>query len=283
MNNGKNYTCLFGGGAIRGLSYIGAIKALEELEIYPKRFAGSSVGSIIAAMLAVGYNSEDIKKLFLNVNYNLFRDIQLGFGPMPALSKGNVFLDWLKEIIEQKFYGDNFDKGKNEPVKFKDLANDLIIITTDLDNFQCQEFSKYTTPDYEVASAIRISSCMPGLMRPVEYEGRTLVDGDLQKSFPMWKLSKNILVQDDRILEFRLEGDFNENENLKNGMDYANAVYSCMTYMSTKFVKNIYSNRDKFDYITLNTGSVLIVDFSISSEKREQLVNMGYEQTIDYF
>ena len=47
MDNNFKYTCLFGGGAIRGVSYIGAVKALEELGIIPDRLAGSSVGSIL--------------------------------------------------------------------------------------------------------------------------------------------------------------------------------------------------------------------------------------------
>ena len=56
MNKNLKYTCLFGGGAIRGVSYIGAIKAMEELGICIDTFGGSSVGSIIAALLAVGYH-----------------------------------------------------------------------------------------------------------------------------------------------------------------------------------------------------------------------------------
>lgn len=277
------YTCLFGGGAIRGLAYLGAVKALNELNINPTRFAGSSVGSIIAGLLAVGYNHEELKNSFIDVNYNLFKDIQLGFGPLIALSKGNVFLDWLREIIESKFYGENYVKGKNPPVTFKDIKNDLIIITTDLENFQCKEFSKYTTPDYEIASAIRISSSMPGLMKPVDVDGKLLVDGDLQKSKPMWKISKNIIVPEERVLEFRLEGDYNKENDMKNGMDYANAVYSCMTFISTEFIKSIYGDKDKFDYVILNTGDILIVDFNIPKERREEVVNMGYEQTLNYF
>lgn len=49
-------------------------------------------------------------------------------------------------------------------------------------------------------------------MKPYEYNNRVLVDGDLQKSSPMWKLSKTLQPKDERILEFRLEGDFEGNE-----------------------------------------------------------------------
>ena len=70
MENSLRYACLFGGGAIRGVSYIGAIKAFEELNIVPNTLAGSSVGSIIAALLAVGYNAEELKNIFLKVNFS---------------------------------------------------------------------------------------------------------------------------------------------------------------------------------------------------------------------
>lgn len=281
MNRSLKYTCLFGGGAIRGVSYIGAIKALEEIGISPERLAGSSVGSIIAAFLAVGYSAEELKDVFLKVNFDLFKDISIGIGPLFALSKGEVFLDWVRELIEKKFYGDSYKKGANRAVTFKDIAKNLVIITTDLSNFECKEFSRFETPDFEIASAVRISCCMPGLMKPIEYNKTLLVDGDLQKSWPMWKLSKNLLTNDDRILEFRLEGYYEKND--ISGIDYANAVYSCMTAISTAFITNIYAKKDKFDYIVLNTGDIVVVDFNISEAKRIDLINSGYNQTINYF
>ena len=276
MNKSFKYTCLFGGGAIRGVSYIGAVKALEELGITPQTLAGSSVGSIIAALLAVGYNSGELKEIFLKVNFDLFRDISLGLGPIFALSKGEVFLDWLRDLIESKFYGEKYKKGANRSDTFKD-------ITTNLSYFECKEFSRYETPDFEIASAIRISCCMPGLMKPIEYNKTILVDGDLQKSWPMWKLSKNLLLNDERILEFRLEGYYDDNNNNLSGLDYANAVYSCMTAMSTSFITNIYAGKDKFDYIVLNTGDVVVVDFNINANKRNELMKIGYDQTMEYF
>ncbi len=284
MNKSLRYTCLFGGGAIRGVSYIGAIKALEELEISPTTYAGSSVGSIIAAMLAVGYTAEEIKDIFIKVNFDLFKDISIGLGPIFALSKGEVFLEWVRELIEKKFYGEKYKKGANRAVTFKDIEKNLVIITTNLSNFECKEFSRFETPDYEIASAVRISCCMPGLMKPIEYNKTLLVDGDLQKSWPMWKLSKNLLLPNERILEFRLEGYYNTNDtNDISGIDYANAVYSCMTAMSTAFITNIYGEKDKFDYIVLNTGDIVVVDFNISESKRLELIQSGYNQTMKYF
>lgn len=284
MKSSFKYACLFGGGAIRGVSYIGAIKAMEELGIIPQTLAGSSVGSIIAALLAVGYNAEELKEVFIKVNFELFKDISIGLGPIFALSKGEVFLEWVRDLIEKKFYGDKYKKGANRAVTFKDIEKNLVVITTNLSNFECKEFSKFETPDYEIASAIRISCCMPGLMKPIEYNKTLLVDGDLQKSWPMWKLSKNLIPKDERILEFRLEGYYDSNDtNDISGIGYANAVYSCMTAMSTSFITNLYINKDKFDYIVLNTGDIVVVDFNISESKRIDLIESGYYQTMSYF
>lgn len=281
-NKSLEYTCIFGGGAIRGISYVGAVKAMEELGIYPNTIAGSSVGAIFAGLLAVGYAAEELKEIFMHVNYELFRDIHFGFGKDFALSKGEIFLDWLKELIEKKYYGENFKKEcANAPITFSDLDKNLIVIATDLTNFKYKEFSKFETPDFEVACAIRISSTMPGLMKSVEVNGSLLVDGDLQKSWPLWRLSKNLCPDDERILEFRLEGDYEGKG--QNAINFMNTIYSCVTSLATDFIIDSYGHRDKFDYVKINTGSVIVVDFNLAKEKREALMEISYQQTMDYF
>lgn len=275
------YTCLFGGGAIRGAAYVGAVKAMDEVGIHPTNIAGSSVGAIVAALMAVGYSYKELKAAFMDVNFNLFKDLQFGLGPNFALSKGEFFLEWVRDLIEKKYYGKDYEKGKNHAVTFKDIDKNLTIITTNISNFECKEFSKTETPDFEIATAVRISSSMPGLLKPYEYNNTLLVDGDLQKSMPMWKLSKNLFKDDERVLEFRLEGDYEGSD--KNAIDYMNTVYSCITSICTSYIADLYGNKDKFDYIILNTGNVLIVDFNIAPEKRVELMKSGYEQTMNYF
>lgn len=281
VNTSLKYTCLFGGGAIRGAAYAGAVKALEEIGINPTNIGGSSVGSIVAALMAVGYSAQEMKEVFLDVNFDLFRDLQFGLGAKFALSKGEVFLDWIRELIEKKFYGTSYEKGKNRAVRFKDIEKNLFIITTDLSNFECKEFSKYETPDFEIATAVRISCSMPGLMKPLEYNNTLLVDGDLQKGVPMWKLSNNLMAEGERILEFRLEGDFEGSNH--NALDYVNTIYSCITAIATSFIVDLFGKRDRFDYVVINTGDVIVVDFNYPREKREDLIRSGYEQTMNYF
>ena len=133
MKNPLKYTCLFGGGAIRGLAYVGAIRALEELNVEFDIIGGSSVGSIFATLLACGYKSYELENLFMKVNFELFRDIHLGFGKNIALSKGGIFVDWLNELITEKS-----DIKPKKNLTFNDLEQDLVIITTNLKDFNTQ-------------------------------------------------------------------------------------------------------------------------------------------------
>lgn len=280
-HNNFKYTCLFGGGAIRGAAHVGVLKALSKLGIEPTTLAGSSVGSMVAALHAVGYSYEELSDVFLSVNFELFRDISFGFNSKFALSKGEVFLDWIRELIERKFYGDKYKKGVSKHVTFADLNRNLIIISTNMKDFSCNEFSNFETPDFEVAKAVRISCCMPGLMKPLTYNGQMLLDGDLLKGKPLWMLSKNIQNVSDRILEIRLEGSFTGSD--KNPLDYINGMYSCITSTETSFVKALYGYRDRYDCLAIDTGNVVVVDFNYPSAKRQSIINGGYKQTMTYF
>ncbi len=273
------YACLFGGGAIRGMAHIGAVRALKELGVELGTLAGSSVGAIVASALAVGYNDAELEKIFLDVDFELFKDIN--FSKALAFSKGDIFLDWMRDIIETKFYGEAYVKGKNKPVTFADVDKDFVIITTDLTNFCCKEFSRKTTPDFEIAQAVRISACMPGLMRAIEIDDAMLVDGDLQKSWPMWKLCKTLSELDENILEIRLEGA--PCGDLGNPVNFVNTVYSCITSIASDFVVKLYEQDEKHDCLIVNTGDVVIVNFQMKEKERKALIKDGYKQTIEYF
>ena len=276
MTNPLKYTCLFGGGAIRGLAYVGTIRALEELGVEYDIIGGSSVGAIIASLLACGYKSYEIENFFMKVNFELFKDIHLSFGKAFALSKGGIFQDWLNELLSNKIETQN---GRN--ITFKDIQKKLVIITTDLKHFKSQEFSTFETPDFEIADAIKISSSMPGLMAPYKYNGLSLVDGDLQKASPMWRLSKNLNDSSSRILEFRLEGTYNEND--KSPISYINTIYSCVTDVASGFVTEMFGANDRYDCISINTGDVFFADFNLNKEDRRKLIDSGYKQTMSYF
>jgi NTE family protein len=273
------YNCIFGGGGVRGLCYVGALKALQECNIEIDSVAGSSVGAVFAALYAVGYSYTEIREMFLDFNFHMFRDININiFDNDLSFSKGEIFLDWLRDKFEKKVFGDN---SGNKKVTFKDIDKHLQILALDISTNTPYIFSKNTTPDEEIALAVRISAGMPGLMKPVNVVDSVLVDGDLIKSRPAWKVFKDLNTSESRVLEFRLEGS-KRGDSIKNPLDYLNTVISTIWYLCTEEVYENYHDNDRYDYIVLDTKDVIMFDFTIDKNIKENLIELGYKDTKNY-
>ena len=52
------------GGGIKGAAHIGVIQALQEVGINANMVAGTSIGSIVAALYAMEYTPKEMVKLF---------------------------------------------------------------------------------------------------------------------------------------------------------------------------------------------------------------------------
>lgn len=278
----KQYLCIFGGGAIRGMAYLGAMRAMKEVGINIKSFAGSSVGAVFAAFASLDYTYEEFNELFKEVNFDLFRDVRLDITKKFAISKGEHFLEWIRTGIEKKFYGEKYDKGKNPPVTFKDIDRDFFVITTNINGCEPYIFSKYTTPDFEIAQAVWTSTALPGLLEPFEYEKNVLIDGDIMKSWPMWRICDILCPKDCRIIEFRLEG-AKCWPDVKNSVEYLNAVFAAMSNFATEYIMETYQPKDKFDYIKIDTDHILPVQFTLPQQERDKLIELGYNTTMEYF
>ena len=281
MESSIKYNCIFGGGGVRGMCYVGVLKALKELNIEIDDIAGSSVGAVFAGLLAAGYDEKEIQELFFDFNFNMFRDININiFNTDISLSKGEIFLDWLREKIGKKLLGSKYKESSK--VKFKDLEKNLHILTLDINTNTPYIFSKENTPDEEVAFAIRTSACMPGLMRPISIGESLLVDGDLIKSWAGCKIYNELDTSNNRILEFRLEGT-KEGTDIKNPIDYLNSVISTIWYLCTENVYNLNHENDRYDYVILDAKEVIFFDFNINENVKEKLILQGYQTTINYF
>ncbi|XP_071798397.1 uncharacterized protein [Asterias amurensis] len=187
------------GGGSSAMAYVGAIRVLEELGWLRniKRFAGSSAGSIVATFLAIGYNSQEIQKLFQRdftpIMYdgscmrcgqvvNLFR--RLGAHP------GKKLENWIANNIK--------DKTGDKNYTFRQLYEkdhvELCILATDLSKMDTVYFHFKTTPDMPIYLAARASSSVPGLLKPVKWNKGVFVDGGVLCNYPLhvfdgWYLS----------------------------------------------------------------------------------------------
>ena len=74
------------GGGIRGAAHVGAIKALEENGIKIDAVAGTSAGSIVTALYAMGYTTYEMYKLF-----NYFSKSVMAISPKYFFGGINIF------------------------------------------------------------------------------------------------------------------------------------------------------------------------------------------------
>ena len=276
----KNYNCIFTGGSTRGLCYVGVLKALEEQNITINIHAGSSIGALIITFYALGYSAGEIEKevdnldlykLFLDFNFNIIGDF--------AFSRGNIYLNWLRDKVESKFYGKDYKKGKMPKVCFKDIDKDIIIAATNLEISELEVFSKETTPDMEVALALRITSSMPILLKPVVYEGKTLIDGDILRGRPIWKVVNKLIKEPDKLIEFRITGG-KHNKVSKNPIKLANAIVNACAYTIDNDAVNTY--KDCINIIQIDINNLLFTDFKLTKPQKKEIYKTGYESTMEY-
>jgi NTE family protein len=279
----SDYFCIFAGGGIRGVAYIGALQAFKQYGINITGLAGSSVGAIFASLYAVGFDSEEIKEIAFNTNFELFSDLNFKLGKNFGFCKGDSFLQWFREKIERKYYGDQYEKDVNKPVKFKDLTKDLVIIATNLSNGTCKVHSKIETPDEEIAKAVRASISIPGFFKPVWNNDECLIDGDIVGNFPSWRFENYLLSNtDSRILELRLEN-IQTPRKISNPVEYFNAILDSTYNVSSELLSRLYGQNDCFDLLRIDVGNVSIIDFNMSARDRETLINKGFDSVKFYF
>lgn len=159
--NKRKIGIAFGGGGTRGLAHIGALKAFEENGIEFDEVAGTSAGSIIAALYAYGLNSSEMYKIAKTLDANEIRTSKIPFVPSKT--------DGLVNIIKNSI-GD---------VHFEDMKRSLTVVAVDVFTGQEIHIRKGS-----VAKAVAGSCAVPLIFKPVEFENYLLMDGGLQNNIP---------------------------------------------------------------------------------------------------
>lgn len=156
------------GGGVRGIAHIGAIKALEEVNIMPTHIAGTSSGAIVGALYAEGYSCEKILEFF--------KTIELFSIGMYALRKpGIVDSDKLYHVLKEYIAHDSFDALKKK----------LFITGTDI-----LEGTPKIFHEGPLIKAILASAAYPGVFTPVNVNGHYYVDGGVLNNFPVDAIAK---------------------------------------------------------------------------------------------
>lgn len=154
-----------GGGAARGFAHVGVIQVLEEAGIKVDLVAGTSAGSLVAALHASGRNGSQLQRIADTMDEATFADWTL-----PLFSRGMLRGDALARYVSQQVGGR----------RIEDCPLPLGIVATDLQSGQGVLFQRG-----DIATAVRASSAVPGLFQPVSISGREYVDGGLVAPVPV--------------------------------------------------------------------------------------------------
>jgi len=197
----------FGGGGTRGLAHVGVLRALRRHPRYlPSIAAGTSAGSIVAALYSGGLPQEQIEEAARNFSW--FRDVIR-------------FSDTVREVAHGTRGGLLSNAGLGDTINsligrrgFDDLEVDLAVVATDIENHRRviftssrvarridrEELERFLPSPQDrkpgcetrviggfpdVGLAVRASSAVPGIFLPVEIEGLRLLDGGIVDQVPV--------------------------------------------------------------------------------------------------
>ncbi|MCG6939159.1 MAG: patatin-like phospholipase family protein [Gammaproteobacteria bacterium] len=187
---------LSGGGA-RGFAHIGVLKVLEKNRVPIDYIVGTSMGSIIGGLYAIGLTTEEIEQGvqsiawdkvfndFANRNYKTFRrksdDFDFfnihrvginenGLQLSPGLIEGQQIELALDRLAYPGFHINNYDELK---IPFRAVATD---ITTG---------KPFVIQSGNIARAMRASMSIPGALPPITIDDRLLVDGGIANNVPI--------------------------------------------------------------------------------------------------
>jgi NTE family protein len=152
-----------GGGAARGFAHIGVIQVLEEAGIRPALAAGTSAGSLVAALWASGLDGQALARLGTTMDEAALADWAF---PGRGLLRG----DALARYVRLHTAGVPIDR----------MPRSLGILATDLDSGEPVLFRRGDT-----GTAVQASSAVPAVFRPVPIGGREYVDGGLVAPVPV--------------------------------------------------------------------------------------------------
>jgi NTE family protein len=160
--SGSGIALALGGGFSRGFAHLGVLEVIEQEQIPVSVIVGTSIGALLGAAYADGISLRDLCDLGRRVRVRDFlRFHQSGQRAQRKDCIGQFVQEWFRATTVEE------------------LPIPTAIVTTDLDTGAPYIF---TSGPLEVA--VRASCAFPGLVKPVEYDGRLLADGCIVAPVP---------------------------------------------------------------------------------------------------
>jgi NTE family protein len=152
-----------GGGFARGIAHIGVLRVFQEHGIPIDYLSGTSVGALIGAGYAAGSSLDEMER---QANSTRFRDFAEWTLSWQGLASDRRLEAFLRRLTPVRY--------------FEELLIPLAISATDLISGEAVYFTRG-----EIGPALCASCAYPGLFRPVERDGKVLVDGFLTAPVPV--------------------------------------------------------------------------------------------------
>ena len=196
---------VLGGGGAKGASHIGALKYIEEMGIPVDYVAGTSMGSIIGGLYAMGYSPDELTKLISQLDWSVYignsinrpmmsEDVRQRNSTLlvnvPFSLENLVSKDSKSSFISQlpSAYVNNSSLvnlfndlcvGYQEDMDFNDMPIPFACVATNVVTGE-----EVVLRSGSVPTAMRASMAIPGVFSPVKIGDMVLVDGGLVNNFP---------------------------------------------------------------------------------------------------
>lgn len=184
---------LSGGGA-KGIAHVGVLKVIEELGIPVDYIGGTSMGSIVGGLYAIGYTSSQLEIYMKEADWeNLLTDRVLRRN-VSIYEKGERKRYWLQFPVKGRRINLPLGilSGQNVSNLFTELASPVyaerdfsrlpvpfLCVATDIETG-----SEVVLEHGNLAKAMRASMAIPSVFTPETIDGRRLYDGGLTNNFP---------------------------------------------------------------------------------------------------
>lgn len=188
---------VLGGGGARGAAHIGVLEVLKERRVPVDCVAGTSMGALTAGAYAAGISAKEMLTELGGADWNdMFEDnldstnlsyrqtrLSQTFLPGLELGVGGGGVKALPGAVDGqkiKFFFNKLVRSNLGERRIEWLALPLSIIATDIGSGERVVFHEGS-----LTKAMRASMSVPGLMAPISYHGRKLVDGGLVDNVPI--------------------------------------------------------------------------------------------------
>jgi len=274
-------TLFFSGGAMKCIVILGCMKYLFEKNIIKPNFEGIkdiyfiSGSSIYLTPLLMGFSLESTIELFKKIDYKKLSGIE-------DIKIQNFFENYgFKKITDYRYIMEVILKSKNiNPditlKEFSDMVNINIHFRVTNINKCCNEYiNNHNSPDLKYIDAILMTSCIPILFEPIEYNGCLYIDGGINNNFPYEKvIDKKNYLGIDIISSCISSSKQYEKKEINTLSDYMNIV--CNLYGSPPIIK---SNINHIQIFIDGHG----INYERFSKNMKETLLLGYNTCKDHF